>query len=211
MSEYQAWRNGKRKIDEMEEEPQILVKREYKNVTIPTLQMEGDAGFDLVTLEGFTLGAGDQIILDTGLAFKIPKGYYGQIKSRSGLYFKHDISVFEGVIDSNYTGTIRIKVKNNNKEGSGDVRFSAGDRIAQILFLRVYTPLFIEVEELPDTNRGKKGFGSTGSGSQEVKPVRPRHKRVKTLSCVLTSDDEEQQSEKHAREDDEEKSTNDLD
>jgi dUTP pyrophosphatase len=184
---------------------QVLVKRINKDAPIPTLAKVGDVGFDLTTNEGFTLKAGESVLVPTGLAFKIPQGYYGQIKPRSGWALK-GLTVDGGVIDRGFTGEVKVILYNRNK--SDELHIKAGDRIAQILFLQVLTtPLIEEIDELPQTERGNDGFGSTGKGKfqtalQEL--IRRREGafyRRSGLACVEEYDEEKkEEAEKEEKE-----------
>lgn len=117
-----------------------------------------DAGYDLRSPIRTELRCLDSIVIDTGVHVQIPLGYVGMLKSKSGLNVLHDI-VGEGVIDSGYTGSIRVKLYNN---GVCDYTIEAGDKISQLVILPILTPELELVDELEETDRGDKGFGSTG-------------------------------------------------
>ena len=119
---------------------------------------EDDAGYDIRTPEDRWLKARSSITIDTGIHVEIPKGYVGFIKSKSGLYVKHDI-IADGTVDSGYSGSIKVKLTNF---GTEDYHFSIGDKITQIVFQKVCLPKIAYVSEMKDTNRGANGFGSTG-------------------------------------------------
>ena len=95
---------------------------------------KGSAGYDICSVRDITIGKRSSAIVDTGLSLEIPEGVYGNIKGRSGLAFKRDIIAFDGTIDSDYRGEIKIKLFNHGKKNYSIVK---GDRIAQIIF----TPL----------------------------------------------------------------------
>ena len=122
-----------------------------------------DAGYDLRTPVPIVLAAFDPIngpgkaIIDTGVHIELDRGQVGMLKSKSGLNVNHDI-VGEGVIDAGYTGSIRVKLYNFGDEH----HFEPGDKVIQLVILRVDTPDLVEVDELTDTERGDSGFGSTG-------------------------------------------------
>jgi len=122
---------------------------------------DGDAGVDLTSVEDLTLKAGERALVATGIAIAIPRGYGGFVQPRSGLAAKYGITLTNapGLIDSNYRGEIKIIVQN-----TGDSAFAikTGDRIAQLVIMPVEKPEFTPVEELPETNRGDGGFGSSG-------------------------------------------------
>ena len=125
---------------------------------VPLKAHEADAGFDLRTPKEVIIPKGKSEVIDTGIHFEIPRGYVGFLKSKSGLNTKHGL-LTEGVIDSGYTGSVRVKVYNN---GDGFYRFQKGDKITQIVFLPIPDVTLNEVDSLEDTPRGNKGFGSSG-------------------------------------------------
>lgn len=125
---------------------------------MPERAHEADAGYDLRSPIKDRLYAGEAIVIDTGVHVAIPAGYAGFLKSKSGLNVKHDI-VGEGVIDSGYTGSIRVKLYNHGEES---YVIEKGDKISQLVILPICTPDLELVGELEETERGDGGFGSTG-------------------------------------------------
>lgn len=125
---------------------------------MPERAHSADAGYDLRSPIKCRLYAGEAVVIDTGVHVEIPVGYAGMLKSKSGLNVKHDI-VGEGVIDSGYTGSIRVKLYNH---GSESYMIEVGDKISQLVILPIITPDLELVEELEETDRGNNGFGSTG-------------------------------------------------
>ena len=117
-----------------------------------------DAGYDLRTPAGFMIRANDHYVVDTGVHMQIPAGYVGFLKSKSGLNVTQSITG-EGVIDSGYTGSIRVKLYNHSTDKKF---FRKGDKIIQIVLLPVFTPELEQVKELDKSERGNDGFGSTG-------------------------------------------------
>ena len=118
-----------------------------------------DAAFDVFAAQAGTIPAKGWLDFKTGVAMQLPYGYYGKFASRSGLAFKHDIHCFHGTIDNGYRGEMVVRLFNY----SNDVfRVNVGDRIAQLVIIPYLTVDGDIVEELDDTDRGKKGFGSTG-------------------------------------------------
>lgn len=107
-----------------------------------------------------TLGAGERTVIHTGISMAIPEGYYGQIAPRSGLAVKHGLEILAGVIDADYRGEIMVAVLNS---GTQPISFKHHDRVAQMLILPCAMDIPELVDELPDTNRGDGGFGSTGN------------------------------------------------
>lgn len=132
------------------------------SAVMPTRADEGAAGYDLSACEEKIIPAGSWDKVDTGIAVEIPRyDCYARVAPRSGLAYKKGISVGAGVIDSSYRGTIQVILFNHGKE---DFVVNPNDRIAQMIFERIYTPVLAEVsyEELTYTERGIGGFGSTG-------------------------------------------------
>lgn len=125
---------------------------------VPERAHDADAGYDLRSPITDRLYAGQAIVIDTGVHVAIPAGYAGFLKSKSGLNVKHDI-VGEGVIDSGYTGSIRVKLYNH---GAESYMIEKGDKISQLVILPIYTPDIELVSGLEETERGDRGFGSTG-------------------------------------------------
>ena len=118
------------------------------------------AGYDLKYL-GYpvVLQPMQRFAFSTNLSLEIPDGYFGRIAPRSGLAFKQGIDVLAGIIDSDYRGEIKVILINLSDKPSS---FSSGDKIAQIIFEKHYDFTLELADELDDTSRGEKGFGSTG-------------------------------------------------
>ena len=140
---------------------EIKVKKLSNKAVIPAYQTKEAAGFDLHSIEDVVIKPGERKLISTGLAFEIPYGYEIQIRPRSGLAYKHGITVLNtpGTIDSDYRGEIKVLLINHSNE---DFEIKINERIAQAIIKEVIQANFIEVDELSDTERGKKGFGSTG-------------------------------------------------
>lgn len=126
--------------------------------TLPTRAHEADAGLDIYSPKQWYVFGGESVVIDTGVHVQIPEGYVGFIKSRSGMNIKHSCCC-EGVIDSGYTGSIKIKIYNHSTRLH---KIEAGDRIAQLVIIPIATPEPFEVTCFDDTERGDGGFGSTG-------------------------------------------------
>lgn len=142
--------------------PQILVKRLGEDGGIHAPKKPGDVGFDLECSEDFTLPphgtAANAFIVPAGVSIKTPEGYYCQIVGRSSAA-KRGIGVQTAVIDTGYTGPMFACVWNMTSE---TIQIKKGDRIAQVVFFPSCTFGMEEVAELPETERGATGFGSTG-------------------------------------------------
>jgi dUTP pyrophosphatase len=139
----------------------LKIKKLNPDAIIPAYQSEEAAGFDLHSIEDVILKPGERKLIKTGLAFEIEKGFEIQIRPRSGLAYKHGITVLNspGTIDSDYRGEIKVLLINLGNES---FEIKKGDRIAQAVVAPVVQAEFEEVEILSDTKRGSGGFGSTG-------------------------------------------------
>ena len=126
----------------------------------PKRATHGAAGYDLYTPEGFTIQPGESVIIDLKIKLHIPGGYYGKIESRSGLGFRHGIIAFGGVIDSDYRGTVKIKLFHLGQE---PLTVAPGDRVAQMVLNPHASFLVVPVAAVAPTARGEAGFGSTGT------------------------------------------------
>lgn len=118
-----------------------------------------DAGYDLKTPERVVIHRGESEVIDTGVHIDIPEGVFGKLESKSGLNVNHGVVSHGGVIDSGYTGSIKVKLYNH---GTKDYVFEKGDKIVQIIFHRHESPVFMVVDSFEDTERGENGFGSSG-------------------------------------------------
>ena len=125
---------------------------------LPVRAHAEDAGLDLFSREDKLIPAKGAAVFDTGVHVKIPEGFVGFIKSKSGLNVKHGLQS-EGVIDAGYTGPIVTKLYNHSDK---DYFVKAGDKITQLVILPIVTPAVREVASLDVTERGDGGFGSTG-------------------------------------------------
>ncbi|CAM4402374.1 deoxyuridine 5'-triphosphate nucleotidohydrolase [Bacillus manliponensis] len=142
----------------------VKVKRINEDVQLPRYAREGDAGFDLVTVEDIVIWPGETKIVPTGLAFEIPPGYEMQVRPRSGISRKKKLHVILGTIDSGYRGEVGVIVENITRPFSLNVAadvIEKGTRIAQGIIAPVETARFEEVDELSESQRGASGFGST--------------------------------------------------
>ena len=143
---------------------EILIKRLTKTALIPKYETAGSSGMDLAADvdDKIDIKPGETQIVPTGLAVSIPQDFEIQIRPRSGLAAKNQISVLNtpGTIDADYRGEVKVLLINH-----GDVPFkiSRGERIAQMIIAPITQPEFISVNELTETARGEGGFGSTGT------------------------------------------------
>ena len=145
----------------------VKFKKLDERAILPKYQEEGSSGFDFHCLlpdnkSSIILEQKSELIIDTGLSCEIPLGYEIQVRPRSGLAFKHQITIINspGTIDSSYRGKLLICLYNL---GEDPVVLTNGDRIAQGVLMKVPKADIIEVDELSETKRGEGGFGSTGN------------------------------------------------
>lgn len=120
-----------------------------------------DAGLDLKTKDTVVIPAHGSEMIDTGVHFRIPKGWFGKLESKSGLNVMKQVFCGGGVIDSGFTGPIKCRLYNFSDT---DYVFAPGDKCVQIVFLPIATPELIEVTSIESWNyeRGDSGYGSTG-------------------------------------------------
>jgi dUTP pyrophosphatase len=140
---------------------ELLVKRLHDGATLPTRAYEHDAGLDLAACERVALGPGERALVGTGLTVAIPPGHAGFVQPRSGLAARHGITVLNtpGLVDSGYRGELKVVLLNTDRAEPFVVE--PGMRIAQLVVVPVALPEPREVAELPDSERGEKGFGSS--------------------------------------------------
>jgi dUTP pyrophosphatase len=131
------------------------------DAVLPQSAYEGDAGLDLAACEGVTLAPGERALVGTGLAVAIPPGYAGFVQPRSGLATRHGITIVNtpGLVDSGYRGELRVILLNTDPAETFVVE--PGMRIAQLVVLEAPPVEVVEVDALPDSERGVRGFGSS--------------------------------------------------
>ncbi len=144
----------------------VKVFRDGEQVQLPEYKTEGSSGFDLRSIEEYSIYPGQTRLVRTGLYVEIPSGYEIQVRSRSGLALKNDIFVLNspGTIDSDYRGEIGAILHNSSLD---IYLIGIGDRIAQAVLCPVFQAEFEEVaslDQLQESTRGEGGFGSTGKG-----------------------------------------------
>ena len=129
-----------------------------KGAFMPTRAHEADAGLDLYAREKTIICAKESAIFDTGVHIELPPNTVGMLKSKSGLNVKNGL-LSEGVIDEQYTGSIRVKLYNHSGK---DYVVNKGDKISQLVVLPILRPTLEVVDSLEQTERGDNGFGSSG-------------------------------------------------
>ncbi len=128
---------------------------------LPSRAYEGDAGLDLSAAEAVVLAPGERAVIGTGLAVAVPEGHAAFVQPRSGFAARHGITIVNapGLVDSGYRGEVKVVLLNT---GSEPFAVDPGMRIAQLVVLPVASPDPVEVDELPGTERGERGHGSSG-------------------------------------------------
>lgn len=141
---------------------QLRVRRLHPEACLPTRAYGGDAGLDLYAVVAVTLAPGERASVSTGIALEIPAGQAGLVLPRSGLAARHGIALVNapGLIDAGYRGEVRVLLLNTDRQDAFTI--NPGERIAQLLLVRVELPEVAEVPELALSERGSGGFGSSG-------------------------------------------------
>jgi dUTP pyrophosphatase len=140
----------------------VLVTRLRDDAVLPVRAYPGDAGLDLVACERHEIGPGERALVGTGIAVAIPEGHAGLVTPRSGLAAKNGVTIVNapGLVDSGYRGELRVILHNTDRREPLVVE--PGMRIAQLVVVAVPEAVLHEVDELPASERGASGFGSSG-------------------------------------------------
>jgi dUTP pyrophosphatase len=140
----------------------VLVTRLRDDAVLPARAYAGDAGLDLVACERHEIGPGERALVGTGIAVAIPEGHAGLVTPRSGLAAKNGVTIVNapGLVDSGYRGELRVILHNTDRREPLVVE--PGMRIAQLVVVAVPEAVLREVDELPASERGASGFGSSG-------------------------------------------------
>jgi len=139
----------------------LLIQRLRDDAIVPVQAYAGDAGLDLSACDRVEIPPGERELVSTGLAVAIPEGYAGFVQPRSGLAAEHGITVLNtpGLIDSGYRGEVRVVL--HNSDATTPFVVEPGMRIAQLVVVPVAEIEPVEVDELPASERGVRGFGSS--------------------------------------------------
>jgi dUTP pyrophosphatase len=142
---------------------ELPIQRLRDDAVVPQRAYAGDAGLDLSACERVELAPGERALVGTGLAVAIPEGYAGFVQPRSGLAAKHGLTVVNspGLVDSGYRGELRVVLLNT--DASESFLVEPGMRIAQLVVLPIPSFELVEVDELPASERGERGFGSSAA------------------------------------------------
>jgi dUTP pyrophosphatase len=140
---------------------ELLIQRLRNDAVVPVQAYAGDAGLDLAACDRVEIGAGERALVGTGLAVAIPEGYAGFVQPRSGLAAEHGVTVLNtpGLIDSGYRGEVRVIL--HNSDPATPFVVEPGMRIAQLVVVPLAEIEPMEVDELPASERGVRGFGSS--------------------------------------------------
>ena len=140
---------------------ELAFRRLRPDAVLPARAYEGDAGLDLVACERVELAPGERAVVGTGVAVAIPEGHAGFVQPRSGLAARHGISIVNtpGLVDAGYRGELRVIVLNTDQRAAFVVE--PGMRIAQLVVVPIASVEPVELEELPEAERGVRGFGSS--------------------------------------------------
>ncbi|KAI1660176.1 dUTPase-like protein [Daldinia decipiens] len=147
-------------VPNLDQSPPLLIKKLSPAAKLPTRGSPFSAGYDLYAAHPTTIPSRGKALVDTDIAIAVPAGTYGRIAPRSGLAAKHFIDTGAGVIDADYRGQVKVLLFNHS---DADFAVAEGDRVAQLVVERIYTPEVLEVQELEESVRGAGGFGSTGT------------------------------------------------
>lgn len=151
------------------EELEVALVRLDPGLPLPSYARPGDAGADLYAATDVELAPHQRALVPTGVALALPPGHVGLVHPRSGLAARHGLSVLNapGTIDAGFRGEISVLLVNHDP--TTPVRLRRGDRIAQLVVQRHERARFVEVDRLPESERGAGGYGSTG-GFDPVPP-----------------------------------------
>jgi len=140
---------------------ELQIVRLHPAAVVPARAYAGDAGLDLAACERVELAPGERALVGTGLAVAIPEGHAGFVQPRSGLATKHGITIVNtpGLVDSGYRGELRVALLNTDRRETFIVE--TGMRIAQLVIVPLPEVELVEVDELPESERGVRGFGSS--------------------------------------------------
>ena len=142
---------------------QVLITRLDESIPLPQYAKGGDAGADIVSRIDITIKPGERALVPTGISIALPDGYAAFVHPRSGLAIKHGVTMVNapGTVDAGFRGELQCIMINHDPRES--ITFKKGDRIAQLVIQKVERAEFVEVQDLPGSERSTGGFGSTGT------------------------------------------------
>jgi dUTP pyrophosphatase len=152
----------------MSERISVKVQKVSADAVMPYYEHEGDSGVDLFSVEDKLLKPGERALVSTGIRIALPPGYEAQVRPKSGLAIKSGITVLNtpGTVDAGYRGDVCVIMINHS---DSDFKVEKGKKIAQMVFQKVESAAFEEVNSLDETSRGEGGFGSTGLERKNAK------------------------------------------
>lgn len=137
----------------------MFVQKLVAEARYPSKGSSGAAGYDLHASEDTVVPGHGKALISTGLAIQVPENCYGRIAPRSGMSSKYFTDIGAGVIDSDYRGCVKVLMFNHSDT---ELKISIGDRVAQLIIEKIENPDIVPVDSLDESDRGAKGFGSTG-------------------------------------------------
>ena len=142
---------------------EILLQRLDPELPVPSYAHPGDAGADLFSRDTVTIAPGGRLLVPTGIAIALPAGYVALVHPRSGLAAKQGITVLNapGTVDAGYRGEVKVIL--HNTDPHQEVTINRGDRIAQLVIQEYVQARFVVADQLPGSDRGQGGFGSSGN------------------------------------------------
>lgn len=145
-------------------QPAVQLKLTNPDAKLPCYAKDGDSGADVYSVEDYVVRPGETILVDLGFDIALERGWECQVRSRSGLACKGIVvENSPGTIDAGYRGAAKVIIHNDNLPSSPEFKISKGDRVAQFVVKPTYKALFHWVLDLPPSERGAGGFGSTGA------------------------------------------------
>ena len=151
---------------------EILIKKNNEEAVTPTQATEGDAGYDLYSLEETVLSPLERVVIKTGISVAIPLGFYGRVAPRSGLAVKKGLDVLAGVVDSGYRGDVGVVLINLSGE---TVSLEKKSKVAQLIIEQCHDVDWVETEDLSESQRGEGGYGSSDVTPANLGTLRPVH------------------------------------
>lgn len=142
---------------------EILLQQLDPELPVPSYAHPGDAGADLFSRDTVTIAPGGRLLVPTGIAIALPAGYVALVHPRSGLAAKQGVTVLNapGTVDAGYRGEVKVIL--HNTDPHQEVTINRGDRIAQLVIQEYVQARFVVAEQLPGSDRGQGGFGSSGN------------------------------------------------
>lgn len=164
--------------------PVLKVKLLDPKAKLPTRAHSTDAGLDLYSIENIVVPSWGKAEVKTGIAVDLPENTYGQVSTKSGLCKKFNLTAEAGIIDQSYRGEIIVFIFNHSDK---DYEFKQGDKVAQLIVIRIHCPEVIQVQELDETERGVAGFGSTDNKTEATPAKTTKNAKGPDMGNMLSS------------------------